>query len=138
MLTLADFTGRAWLVMREIHDRRGGVTGEFRGTARFQPDGGGLLYRETGRLRMGDGPGLSAQRRYLWFQAGDRIEVRFEDGRQFHSFRPEGRAPGTDHPCGDDLYGVTYDFSAWPNWSAEWAVNGPAKDYRMVSRYGPG
>jgi hypothetical protein len=86
---------------------------------------------------MGDGPVLSAERKYLWLPDGAEVEVRFEDGRSFHRFRPEGRAPGTDHPCGRDLYRVVYDFTAWPRWTAEWIVTGPAKDYRMLSAYAP-
>ncbi len=135
MLTLADFTGYNWHISRPIEDRRAGMSGEFRGAAVLRPHGEGLLYHETGRLRLGKVPVLAAERKYLWLQADDRIEVRFEDGRPFHSFRPEGRAAGTDHPCGRDLYRVTYDFTAWPAWSSEWVVVGPAKDYVMSSRY---
>lgn len=135
MPILQDFFGR-WLVERTIDDRLG-HPGRFDGTARFTPDGEGLRYREEGTLRLGD-LALAAHRDYLWREDGDGIAVLFPDGRPFHRFRALGWAVGTDHPCGRDLYRVAYDFAGWPDWSAEWTVTGPAKDYTMVSRYRPG
>jgi hypothetical protein len=135
MLTLADFTRTRWTVSRVIDDRRGSVRGEFSGTASFVPQDDGLVYHEVGRLRMGEGPFLAAERRYLWLSVPDGIAVHFTNDRPFHRFRPEGRGPGTEHPCGADLYRVTYDFDSWPEWEAEWVVTGPAKDYRMVTTY---
>ncbi|EYD77069.1 hypothetical protein Rumeso_01328 [Rubellimicrobium mesophilum DSM 19309] len=133
MLTLADFAG-TWRLHRTIEDHLG-PPGRFEGVASLRPEGDGLRYREDGVLRLGDGPAMAAHRDYLWHHAGDLIEVRFPDGRPFHAFRPEGCAPGTDHPCGLDLYRVTYDVTAWPAWGTEWVVTGPAKDYRMRSAY---
>jgi hypothetical protein len=135
MLTLPDFLG-SWQAQRTILDRLG-APGRFDGLARLSPDGEGLHYREEGTLTLGDGPAMTAHRDYLWRQAHDRIEVLFADGRPFHAFVPRGRAPGTDHPCGRDFYRVTYDFTAWPRWTAEWIVTGPAKEYRMLTAYAP-
>lgn len=136
MPALMDFA-RDWRLERRIDDRLSGRPGAFEGVARLTHHGEGLLYREEGLLRLGDGPPLAAHRAYLWRAAGEGIEVRFEDGRPFHVFRPEGRAEGSDHPCGRDLYRVAYDFTGWPRWSAAWTVTGPAKDYRMESLYRP-
>jgi Family of unknown function (DUF6314) len=133
MPDLPDFLG-TWLIERTIEDRLG-PPGRFEGVARLAPDCDGLRYREEGTLRLGDGPAMAAHRDYLWRSWGDRIEVLFADGRPFHAFAPSGRAPGTDHPCGRDLYRVTYDFTAWPAWETDWIVTGPAKDYRMVTAY---
>ena len=135
MPDLRDFPG-AWRLKRTIEDRLG-PPGRFEGLATLTPDGEGLRYREEGMLRLGDGPAMAAHRDYLWRPMGDRIAVLFADGRPFHTFRPKGRAPGTDHPCGRDLYRVTYDLTRWPLWETEWAVTGPAKDYRMLSAYAP-
>lgn len=135
MLTLHDFLG-TWRIERAIEDRLG-LPGRFTGLARLAPEDEGLRYREEGILRLGDGPPMAAHRDYLWRWADGQVEVLFADGRPFHAFRPEGRAPGTDHPCGRDLYCVTYDLTAWPRWTAEWTVTGPAKDYRMLSAYAP-
>ncbi|WP_210527491.1 DUF6314 family protein [Rubellimicrobium arenae] len=137
MLHLDDFRGE-WRLGRRIADHLSGQAGRFDGDARLWRDGDGLRYREEGQLRLGQGPAFAAHRDYLWLAAGDLIEMRFPDGRPFHNFRPWGRALGTDHPCGRDLYRVTYDFTAWPVWTATWWVTGPAKDYEMVSSYARG
>ena len=134
MLTLLDFMGD-WRVLRRVDDRRAGQHGLFEGTARIVAEGQGARYREEGTLRLGGGPPLAASRDYLWLPDGDGIAVRFADGGFFHRFTPLGRAPGTDHACGQDLYRVTYDVAAWPAWTAEWAVTGPAKNYVMATRY---
>ena len=134
MPVLHDFLGD-WRISRRIDDRLSNRPGRFEGTARLVPEGQGLHYREEGTLTLGDGPAFPATRDYLWGPDRDGIAVRFADGRPFHRFEPQGRAPGTDHPCGRDLYRVTYDFTAWPEWLAEWTVQGPAKDYVMLTAY---
>jgi hypothetical protein len=131
---LLDFAGD-WRVTRRIDDRLSGRPGRFEGTALLTPEGDGLRYREEGRLTLGESPPLAAHRDYLWRPDGNGIAVLFPDGRRFHRFVPEGRAPGTDHLCGRDLYRVVYDFAAWPAWTAEWIVTGPTKDYTMITRY---
>jgi hypothetical protein len=128
---LRDFEGR-WRIARTIEDRLGGE-GRFDGEAVFAAQGAVLHYRETGELRLGDGPGFQAERSYLWRQAGGRIAVDFADGRAFHEFDPA--APDARHLCIADDYAVRYDFAGWPDWRAEWTVQGPRKDYTMVSRY---
>jgi len=134
MPKLHDFDG-LWRVLREIDDRLSGRPGRFEGTASLAPEGDGLRYRESGVLRLGDGPEMAAHRDYLWVPDGEGIAVRFADGRPFHSFRSEGLSAGTDHPCGRDLYRVTYDFTSWPDWASAWTVTGPAKDYVMRTTY---
>ena len=134
MLEAADFEGQ-WTVSRRIVDRRAGQSARFEGTARLTPDGDALLYHEAGTLYLGPAASFHAERRYVWrFEDGE-VVMRFWDGRPFHSFRPDGRTAGTDHPCGSDLYRVEYDFTTWPAWEARWRVTGPAKDYRMVTLY---
>jgi len=135
MLTQADFAG-VWLLRRQIDDRLSKQTGEFDGTATLiDGTGGGLIYDEKGTMKLGDGPAMTAERRYLWsFDAG-RIDVTFADGAPFHSFMPAGHVAGTDHPCGADFYTVRYNFTAWPVWSAVWTVTGPRKDYVSTSVY---
>ncbi|WP_439155756.1 DUF6314 family protein [Yoonia sp.] len=137
MLGPAAFVGQ-WRLQRTITDRLGGQTGRLVGQAVFTQAGQGVLaYQETGDLRIGDGPVMVAMRRYLWvFDAGG-VAVQFGDGAAFHRFIPTGHAAGTDHPCGDDLYRVEYDFTRWPIWRATWVVHGPRKDYTSVSDYGP-
>ena len=134
MLLPQDFLG-SWLVERAIDDHRAGQKGRFEGAATFSPEGEAMRYREEGTLRLGAGPALRASRENRWRWRGGEVEVLFADGRPFHRFVPWGQGAGTDHPCGADLYRVRYDFAAWPSWSTEWAVGGPAKDYRMRTAY---
>ena len=139
MMSPEDFAG-AWQISRRIEDSLAGQTGRFEGEAVLTPDRpGGLTYREDGVLTLGAGPPMRATRVYLWSFApagGDAgVEVRFEDGRPFHAFIPEGQSDGTDHPCGADLYRVRYDFREWPLWEARWRVTGPRKAYEMTSLY---
>lgn len=137
MLGAVDFAGR-WRIERRIDDRLSGQGGRFDGEALLAPAGPGrLTWAERGLLRLGHGPAVEARRDYIWWFDDSGIAVLFSDERPFHRFVPQGRAAGTDHPCGADLYRVTYDFTAWPVWSARWEVSGPRKDYTMDSRMTP-
>lgn len=131
--SLVDFIG-LWDLHRSIHDFATGQTGTFRGTARFASGDGALNYHEAGEMRLGTGPALWAERRYLWRQGACGIEVYFDDGRFFHLIEPQPR-PEADHWCDPDSYRVAYDFSDWPRWSARWTVTGPRKNYQMISDY---
>ncbi|MFN3661747.1 DUF6314 family protein [Yoonia sp.] len=133
MLGRDDFAGD-WRLARRIVDRHGGMHGDFTGTAVLTLAGAdGLDYVEAGQMRFGDAPPMQATRRYHWQFRPGLVLVRFADGRDFHSFMPTGQAAGTDHPCGEDYYTVTYDFTRWPDWRATWVVTGPRKDYTSVT-----
>lgn len=131
-IALDDFEG-AWVIERRIvHDSQ--PDAQFRGSARFIPDGAGLLYEEKGLMKVEGLRPVSAQRRYLWREGeGGVIEVFFEDGRAFH--RIDLARPEDTHWCDPDSYEVRYRFGQWPDWIATWTVNGPRKSYRMVSTY---
>ena len=129
---LADFEGRSQL-SRVIDDRMAGVEGRFAGEAEFVPFDGGLKCIERGVLTYGAAR-MEAERCYLWRTVCDGIAVDYEDGRPFHTFKLTAKAEAVHH-CAPDLYRVTYDFSDWPDWQAEWQVSGPRKDYTSVSRY---
>jgi hypothetical protein len=134
-MRLRAFAGD-WEIERDIEDVRGGRTGRFIGRASFAPAAEGLAYHEEGRLRLGDGPEMTATRDYLWRDGGaGRIEVLFGDGRYFHDFLIDEPEPAAEHACPPDTYRVRYDFRQWPRWRAEWRVTGPRKDYAMVSRF---
>lgn len=132
-----DFAGR-WRLVRAITDHRLRQSGDLEGEVQLTPAGDAVLdYSEAGELRYGDGPPMAATRAYRWIFAGRGVDVTFPDGRPFHAFAPIGHVEGTDHLCGADLYRVRYDFTAWPRWTATWAVRGPRKDYLAVSTYDP-
>ena len=131
-LGLMDFAGR-WALQRKIDDARG-PDAVFEGTATLTAQNAGLLYFETGHLRLGD-HAFVAERRYSWSSpAPGRIEVRFDDGRAFHAISLTQR-PVARHDCDPDTYLVQYDFGSWPDWRCSWHVTGPRKDYRMVTDY---
>lgn len=130
---IAEFAG-PWRLEKRITDRRG-PGGRFSGTARLTPQAGGLWrYAEAGRLALGAGPDLPAERRYLWRAAAGGAAIAFEDGRPFHLLPFAG---GTAvHDCPPDRYDVAYDFAGWPQlWTARWQVTGPRKAYEMHCEY---
>ncbi|MAQ85174.1 MAG: trigger factor [Maritimibacter sp.] len=132
---LRDFRG-VWRLSREIGDRYGGQALRFEGTARFSGGDDRLTLLESGQMLVPGQPPMRAERTYHWHADGDGIAVFFEDGRPFLRIVP-GLQPAADHDCPPDLYAVRYDFRDWPDWSAEWKVYGPRKDYVMTSWYSP-
>jgi len=135
MLQKTDFLG-VWNITRTIDDRKGRQTGHFSGVATFsEAEQTRLLYDEKGQMRFGQGAQMLATRRYIWDFGDTEVRVSFDDERPFHSFVPNGSGAGTDHPCGDDFYEVSYDFLQWPLWTAVWKVTGPRKDYTSHTVY---
>lgn len=133
-LNLSGFVGE-WRLSRRITDAKYGQNGRLEGVATFSDHLDGLVYFENGKLTLDSGAMMQAERGYLWGADGTGIVVRFSDGSPFHRFDPTGQAMGTSHLCGADWYNVTYDFDAWPEWSATWTVTGPRKDYTSISHY---
>ncbi len=124
-------------------DRPPVVSALFDGVAVIAPEGDGMRYCESGTLRIDGQMPMQAAREYLWQADGAGIVVRFADGRDFHRFEP-GSDLRAEHPCGEDLYLVRYDFGAGAGrddaaklaeWTTEWIVRGPRKDYTMTSVY---
>ena len=132
-LRLADFAGE-WQIDRQIIDMMGQSEGTFQGTAAISASDDGMYYLEQGVLRMGNSA-LSATRSYVWRDAEHGISVFFDDGRPFHDIRLVGETAAAAHFCDPDQYDVSYDFSDWPVWTANWRVRGPRKDYVMRSIY---
>lgn len=122
-----------WQLTRVIHHGDGRVD-RLAGQAVFTRSGRRLILDETGILTVGD-QALEARQTYIWTEADRRIDVFFHDLRPFHSVPLGDPAPETVHLCPPDRYQVAYDFAQWPDWSATWQVEGPRKDYDMVSRY---
>ncbi|MEM9050343.1 MAG: DUF6314 family protein [Pseudomonadota bacterium] len=124
-----------WQVERHITDFDSGWTGRFTGNAVFSPVPGGLDYEERGWLQLG-GLVSEAFRRYAWRQeTPGRVAVHFEDGTFFHRFDPGEARAEASHYCDPDLYEVVYFTPGHDPWRAEWRVEGPRKDYRLVTHY---
>ncbi len=127
-MILSDFAGQ-WRLNRQIVHANGTIA-EFSGSAVWSPDASGLVYEETGVLKIPGQPGMQATRKYLW---RDGLDVYFDDGRFFHNVPLDGTS--AHHNCPPDDYRVTYDFAAWPHFSSRWLVTGPRKHFEMTSRY---
>lgn len=130
--TLAFLAG-TWRLSRSLSDHRAGVGGTFTGTARFGAVGDGLSYLEEGEFRFGGHRG-PATRRLLWRELpAGQADVRFPDGHRFClvDLRPGGW--DTRHPCGRDLYLVSYRVLGPDQFQERWLVRGPAKDYEALA-----
>ncbi|WP_299929024.1 DUF6314 family protein [uncultured Pelagimonas sp.] len=128
MRQLSDFLG-VWSLERDIRQADGSQA-HFEGTARWDADDDGANYLEMGQLVMPGQGQFRSERRYRW---GNDLRVYFDDGRYFHSVPADGGESA--HWCDPDQYDASYDFGQWPNWSCQWTVRGPRKDYVIVGRY---
>lgn len=135
---LEDFAG-AWTITRTIEDRKTKQDGRLTGTARIEPGGleNGYIYREEGTLSLEGAGDMEAVRVYIWGPHKRGITVHFQDGRDFHVIELDRLMPNAQHHCAPDMYHVSYNFSLWPHWSSQWRVQGPKKDYKMITHYAP-
>ena len=120
----AELTGR-WTIERRVRDLRTGDSGRFHGSATITPDG---RWVEEGTLDFG--PYHGPARRELRIVGG---EVRFADGRAFHSLDLTG-AP-VEHLCGDDRYLGRFRLVGSDALDVVWEVTGPHKHQRIETSY---
>lgn len=132
---LKSFLQGPWRVVRKMVDRRAGLSGRLDGVAAFEPAGAGLVYRESGLLRLGGYEGRTARVYRYAFAAPGRAEVTFEDGKPFHVLDLTGGAWSAIHRCRDDLYRGAFRATAPDAWEAVWQVTGPRKDHTLTTRY---
>ncbi len=131
--SLAQFEG-VWRLERQIEDATRGPM-RLEGEAVLAHSGHRLVYTETGVLMIPGQPALAATQRYIWQSRAGWVSIRFSDGRPFHGFPLRTASAEAVHQCDPDRYQVSYAFAGWPNWSSEWRVRGPRKDYVMLSSY---
>ena len=113
------------------------------------------LYIEDGEFKTDQGFGFRATRRYIWRydETTEKLSVWFakpdESKRAdylFHEIefeQPDSRTKGwpakAGHLCIDDYYDVKYIFAFaavnLKQWSIEYTVNGPKKDYTITGTY---
>lgn len=125
--------------------------------ARLGEDDVGMeyLYVEDGEFKTDSGFGFRATRRYIWRydERNDGLSVWFvrpDDQRRadylFHEIefeqpveRDRGWRARAGHLCIDDYYDVGYNFAFEAvnlrEWSVEYTVNGPKKDYTIKGTY---
>ncbi len=133
--TLAFLAG-TWRLHRALTDHRSGLTGSLAGTATFAAVPGEpreLHYLEQGELRFGAHQG-PASRSLMWLGLpGGAAEVRFPDGRLYCVVDLRAGGWEADHPCGRDLYHVTYRVLSDDQVEERWLVRGPAKYYQATA-----
>ncbi|MCK0169707.1 DUF6314 family protein [Aliiroseovarius sp. S1123] len=131
---ITDFLG-IWKITREIVEQSG-ETHHLTGRAEFSQAADGVTYHEEGQLVTATGAQFTANRVYHWRDTGNgRVQVLFDDGRDFHNFDLTSDDLTDQHWCDPDMYHVSYNLADWPVWSSVWTVTGPRKDYRMITRY---
>jgi Family of unknown function (DUF6314) len=130
-----DLLGR-WRLDRRIVERPTGAPrrfGRVAGTLTLTPsaDRGDVAWSEAGTLWWA-GRQLPVTRQLLVRRAPDGWTVCFEDGREFHPWRP-GRV--VVHPCRADTYcGLVAVDDARTELRVLWDVDGPGKDLRLFTR----
>ncbi|MFG2605338.1 DUF6314 family protein [Streptomyces sp. NPDC048514] len=136
---LAHLAGR-WRVRRSVRDLANGDEGHFEGTTVFGPlEGGGLLHEESGVFTW-QGVARPATRtlRFLPGPVPGTADVRFADGRPFHTLDLTAGHHVTDHPCAADLYRGEFTVRDAGHWHSVWRVRGPAKDLLLTTDYARG
>lgn len=117
-----------WRIEREVDDRRAGERHAIDGVLEITDEGDRLRWEE--RMVWHRPAGDVDVRRGLWLvPTDDGWWVRFEDGRDFHPWRP-GEA--VVHPCAPDTYAGEVGGDV-RRWVVTWRATGPAKDYTMTS-----
>jgi hypothetical protein len=132
-----------WVLEREIP----GIA-SFSGAAEFTatsaPDV--LAYAESGILAIASGHKASASRRLLYCRIGERLAIKDDDsirrGTLLHLLafgRPSvgdgWLAAGHRHCCGTDMYDLEMTIIAPDRFETRYRVQGPRKDYRMLTAY---
>lgn len=126
-----SLSGR-WTLSRTINDRladeQSTVTGFTELTVINDEH---ITWHETGTLLRG-AQELPVQRTLNVVVRDAQWIVTFDDGRYFHPW-----LPGTvvEHPCGADHYVGTIEVGPEPvtEWTVQWDVTGPHKNYTMKS-----
>lgn len=135
VLDLAAHFAGEWRLDREILTAAGEPVGEVTGTATFTEEGGVLVYREVGEMRLGAYTGPVTRTLHYRLAEPGRADVHFDHGGFFHELDLRAGCWETDHPCRADLYHGSYRVLDARRWRQEWAVRGPAKDHLIVTRF---
>ncbi|MGW2487280.1 DUF6314 family protein [Streptomyces sp. NPDC001606] len=126
-----------WRVERSVRDLASGDEGRFEGRTEFSAaDEGGLLHTESGTFTwQGVTRPASRTLRFLPGSAPGTADVRFADGRPFHTLDLTTGRYVAEHPCAADLYRGEFTVTDAGRWRTVWRVGGPAKDLLLVTDY---
>ncbi|EFY97359.1 FAD dependent oxidoreductase [Metarhizium robertsii ARSEF 23] len=151
------FSGTAWFLLRDKTSDGLQCARQSLGSSDPDEDGGmEYLYIEDGEFKTEQGFGFRASRRYIWryneneeslsvwfAKPGDpkRADYLFHEIEflQPENGREKGWSAKAGHLCIDDYYDVKYNFAFQAvnlqNWSIEYTVKGPKKDYSIKGEY---
>lgn len=132
---LGEWLAGRWQMQRKTVDHVAGQTFHLDGICTFEPDGGAVLQRETGVLRLESGQTFSAEQSYIWRFSVKQVELFFNDKRPFLTLKRPFSLCDSLHLCGEDTYVAQYDFRESSQWSSTWHVTGPRKNYVMSNDY---
>jgi hypothetical protein len=123
-----------WSVVRELVDLRADLTGRFDGVAVFTGDGAEIQWDEAGELDWPTHHG-EAGRRLVVVPGGAGAQVRFDDGRPFHTLDLTTGRCDVAHDCAPDRYTGEFMVMSADEWHTAWDVEGPAKRLLIRSTY---
>ena len=154
---LYEFLRGRWQLCKNMdYTPGGGVSGEFIGTATFEPlrcaDGGQrLAYLEDGMATLGGGQSVAASKRLLWDMSDAHVRVFFDEARErdpasvlassrfFHEIElPTTQTmdpPPFVHLCDPDVYRGALSFESDTAFLITWHVEGPKKLGNIVGKY---
>ncbi len=123
-----------WSLERDIVDTAGGPAGEFSGTAEARFEGGVVVYREQGRMRLGGHEGPASRCLHYHVTGPGQARVFFDYGDFFHELDLRTGYATAQHPCRADLYRGEFAVLDVDNWWQRWVVTGPEKNHVISTR----
>jgi hypothetical protein len=136
-----EFLLGSWRVERRIEDHQTGISGSFSGVATFaqleHSDASCLekkvRFHETGELSFGAFSGhCKRSLEYLQLE-GTKVQIFFANGRPFIDFDFSRGPSRNTHPCGRDLYEISFFVRSNDVLEETWRVLGPMKDYEATA-----
>jgi hypothetical protein len=122
-----------WHLARVIEDHLLDEVSHLEGELTLTQEGPEVVAWEERATWHRPAGGIAVRRGLRVDRTADGWWVRFEDGRDFHPWRPGERVV---HHCAPDTYRGTVSGTT-ERWTVVWEASGPAKDYRMTTTLTP-
>lgn len=132
-----NFAQGLWKINRTIIHNNPYSHVEISGTASFSLHNDVLLYHEKANLKNLTQYETYGYRRYryIYDQNAQKLFKYFDDGKLFYELHFENGSASGHHLCNDDTYSAKYQFLSDKNFSLSYEVQGPKKDYRILTEY---
>lgn len=122
-----------WRLTRVIDDHLLGEVSHLDGCLELTRGGADVVLWEEQATWHRAGGDLAVSRGLRVERAADGWWVRFQDGRDFHPWRPGEQVV---HDCAPDTYRGTVTGTT-EAWTVVWEATGPRKDYRITTTLTP-